>query len=135
MYKLTVSDNQLRVIGKALEWYFRTALGQFFDYADEVALNGFEYDKANPDNDRLFNEYIQRRNESHDLFEKAYDIAAPDRGKRTKTPDMRIAIDLWHVIRYQRYLERPEPKDHYTVDAYPPRPWTDEPLMKLEKEE
>lgn len=131
MYNLTVSKNQLRVIMIALESYFRTRMGQFFDFASDVARNGFEYTRDNPDNDRLFNEYISRRNDSQDLFEKAFDVAAPNRYERKKTPDMITAIDIWHVIRHQRYLEFPEPKDHYTVDAYPPHQCGEEPLPAI----
>ena len=134
MYNLNISKNQLRVIMIALESYFRTRMGQFFDFASDVAKNGFEYTKDNPDNDRLFDEYINRRNDSQDLFEKAFDVAAPNRYERKKTPDMITAIDIWHVIRHQMYQEYPEPKDHYTVDAYPPSPWGDEPLPKIEKD-
>ena len=132
-YKLAVTKNQLRVIMIALESYFRTRMGQFFDLATDVAKNGFVYTKDNPENDRLFNEYINRRNDSQDMFEKAFNVAAPDPYKRNKTPDMVTAIDIWHVIRYQMYLEFPEPKDHYTVDAYPPTPWGNEPLPKIIK--
>lgn len=131
-YNLTLSENQLRVTMKALEWYFRTSMNQWFDYCTEIALNGYEYDKGNPENDKLFDEYIRRRNDSQDMFEKAYNIAAPNLHERKKTPDMQTAIDIWHVIRHQRYLERPEPKDHWTVDAYPPHPTTNEPLPKVE---
>ena len=104
-------------------------------FASDVAKNGFEYTKDNPDNDRLFDEYINRRNDSQDLFEKAFDVAAPNMYERKKTPDMITALDIWHVIRHQMYLEYPEPKDHYTVDAYPPSPWGNEPLPKIIKEE
>lgn len=134
-YKLTVTENQLRVIMIALEDYFRTRMGQFFDFASDVAKNGFVYTKDNPENDRLFNEYINRRNDSQKLFDKAFDVAAPNRYERKKTPDMITAIDIWHVIRYRRYQELPEPKDHYTVDAYPPSPYGGEPLPIIEKEE
>jgi len=132
-YKLVVTRNQLRVIMIALESYFRTRMGQFFDFASDVAQNGFVYSKDNPENDRLFNEYINRRNDSQDLFNKAFDVAAPNLFERKKTTDMVTAIDIWHVIRYQRYLEIPEPKNHYMVDAYPPFQQSDEPLPKLEK--
>ena len=134
-YNITVSKEQLALIEKATEWYIRTSMGQFFDYCSEIALNGYEYDKSNPDNDRLFDEYIQRRNESQEMFDKAYNVAAPNLFERKKTQDVQNAIDIWHVIRYFRYLERPEPKDHHTVDAYPPYQNGSEPLPKVEKVE
>lgn len=132
-YNLKLTDNQARVIMVALEDYFRTRLNQWDDFTDEIALNGYKYDRSNPDNDRLFNEYINRRNDSREMFRKAYEIAAPNVYERGKTKDIRTAIDVWHVIRYQKYLERPEPKSHYTVDAYPPRPETIEPLPTIER--
>lgn len=132
-YKITLSRNQLRVIMVALEDYFRTRMGQFFDFSSDVARNGYEYCKDNPENDRLFDDYIRRRNESEEMFRRAYDVATPDIMKRGKTPDMETAIDIWHVIRHQRYLEVPEPKDHYTVDAYKPFPVTNEPLITIER--
>ena len=134
-YTITVTQKQLIVIMNALESYFRTRMNQWFDFATEVAHNGYEYDKENPENDRLFNEYINRRNDSQEAFEVAFNIAAPNLYNRKKTPDMQNAIDIWHVIRYVFYLERPEPKDHCTVDAYPPFQMGDEPLPTIERVE
>ena len=135
-YTLTVSEKQLALIGAALESYARLRMGQYHDYADEIAENGYVYDKSNPDNDRLFDAYIKRRNDAKELLEKAYNVAAPDVYKRTKSLNVQNAIDIWHVIRYQFYLNRkaePDFVEHYTVDSYPPSPFGDEQLPKLEK--
>ena len=42
------------------------------------------------------------------------------------------AEDIWSVIRHQQYLERPEPKDHWTTDASV-YIWGKEPSVKIEK--
>lgn len=132
-YKICVNENQLRLIMNALESYFRLRMGQFFDYCNDVAANGYVYDKTNPDNDKLFDAYIERRNNSKEMFEEAYRVAAPNLYERKKTPAMQNAIDIWHVIRHIFYLERPEPKDHYTTDAYPPHQTGEEPLPTVER--
>lgn len=131
-YKLSLTDNQLSVLLVALEDYFRTRMNQWFDFATEVAKNGYEYDKDNPDNDRLFDAYIDRRNRAEDMFRQAFSVAAPDPYARRSTPYMETAIDIWHVLRYLRWKERPEPKPQWTVDSYPPRPLTVEPLPTIE---
>lgn len=91
-YKVSLTENQLNVVNAALEDYVRTRMNQWLDFSTEVAQNGFVYDKDNPDNDKLFSEYIQRRNDSKELFEKAYAVAAPNPYKREKTPYMQTAV-------------------------------------------
>ena len=130
-YALTVTENQLRVLQIALESYFRTRMGQFWDFADEVAEYGYTYDKANPDNDRLFNDYIHRRDESLTLFEQAYRAACPS--PHSKTADMNVAIDLWSAIRYYRWNERPEPKPYDTVESRHPYQTSGEPMVQIKK--
>lgn len=135
-YTLTVSETQLALIGEALNSYTRLRLGQYSDYVNEIAENGYVYDKSNPNNARLFNEYIKRRNDAQELLEQAYNVAAPDVYKRKISQQMQNAIDIWHVIRYQFYLNRkaqPGFVEHYTVDSYPPSQFGDEPLPKLKK--
>lgn len=117
-YILTMSGKQLEVINKALEWFFRLQMGQFSDYATEVSRNGYEYDKNNPDNERLFSEYINRRNASQEMFERAFRVSHPKPSE--KTQDIEIAEDMWTAIRHFMWEERPEPKPHYTTDSFDP---------------
>ena len=128
-YKLTMTGEQLVVMSTALEWFFRLQMGQFFDYATEIAKDGYEYDKENPDNDRLFNEYIFRRDECQEHMEIAYRIAQPRVCNCTE--DMNIAIDMWQAIRYYRWKERPEPKPYDTVDSRPPLHRSSEPPIQI----
>ena len=131
-YKLTVTPEQLRLIWESLEEYERLRMGQFFDFVNDVALNGYKYDKSNPDNSKLFDAYIERRNDSEDLFNQAYRIAAP---KITpKTESMLIAEDMWTAIRHHLYMERPaEERRTYSTAAYPPLHYGSEPRIKIER--
>ena len=130
-YSLTLTEEQLTVLNTALEWFFRLQMGQFFDYATEIALDGYVYDKFNPENDKMFDEYIDRRNTSQVLFERAFRVAQPK--LCYKTTDMLIAEDIWAVIRHFRWQERPEPKSHDTTDSYPPLHISDQPPVKISK--
>ena len=117
-YQLTVTEKQLVVIQTALEWFFRLQMGKFFDYVTEIARNGFVYNKDNPNNTEEFDRYIRRRNDSQPIFETAFRVAHPK--PDNKTEDMMTAEDTWRAIRHYRWKQRPEPKDHWTVDADDP---------------
>ena len=130
-YSLTLTDNQLRVVQDALEWFFRIQMGQFFDYSTEVAKNGYEYDKNDPENDEKFYQYIRRRNDSKVMFDAAYRIACPNPGPITA--DMMTAEDMYAIIKHFRWEERPEPKSHDSVDSYKPIILTDETPIKVER--
>ena len=136
-YKISLSQNQARVMMIALESFFRTRLGQFFDLADDIAFNG--YDPNNRDKEGADNDFLHRinyRNDAEEMFNYAYEMAKPKYkcadDYYSKTPDMRNAIDMWHVIRHQFWEENPNRRND-TTDAYPPFPTCDEPLIEIER--
>ena len=129
-YKLELSEEQSEIIKIALEEYFRLRLNQWFDFATNIALCGYEYDKSDPDNDRKFDDYINRRNESQELFEKAFRTAQPN--YQMKTDEMMIAEDIWQVIRHKLYLDRGGDPNGWSVDARESIKLSDEPLPKIE---
>lgn len=130
-YTLELSEEQAEIIKIALEEYFRLRMNQWFDFATNIALCGYEYDKSDPDNDRKFDDYINRRNESQELFEKAFRIAQPN--YQLKTDEMMIAEDIWQVIRHKLYLDRGGDPNGWSVDAREPIKLSDETLPKMER--
>lgn len=128
MYKLTVSENQARIIMDALESYFRCRMGQFFDLADAIAFKGYDHDKDTDSSE--FYHRINYRNDAEDLFNQAYRLASSGDLFHYKTQDERNAIDIWHVIRHQFWKENPNSRDD-TTDSYPPFPTCDEELIKI----
>ena len=129
-YILELSEEQAEIIKIALEEYFRLRMNQFFDFATNISLCGYEYDKNDPGNDKKFNDYINRRNESQELFEKAFQIAQPN--YQLKTVEMMIAEVIWQVIRHRLWKDRHGDKDYWCVDAREPMCMTGEPLPKME---
>lgn len=132
-YTLELSEEQAEIIKIALEEYFRLRMNQFFDFATDISLCGYEYDKNDPGDDKKFNDYINRRNESQELFEKAFRIAQPN--YQMKTDEMMIAQDIWQVIRHRLWKDRHGDKDDWCVDAREPMSMTDELLPKMERVE
>ena len=128
-YTLELSEKQAEIIKIALEEYFRLRLNQWFDFATNIALCGYEYDKNDPENDKKFDDYINRRNESQELFEKAFRIAQPN--YQLKTVEMMIAEDIWQVIRRKLYIDRGGDPNGWCVDARKPLKMSDEPLPKM----
>lgn len=128
-YILEITEKQAEIIKIATEEYFRLRMNQWFDFAENIALS-YRYDKNDPDNARKFNAYINRRNKSQELFEKAFRVAQPD--YQRKTDEMAIAEDIWQVLRHRLYLDRGGDPNGWSVDARKPIKISDEPLPKIE---
>lgn len=128
-YILEITEKQAEIIKIATEEYFRLRLNQWFYFATNIALCGYEYDESDPDNDKKFDDYINRRNESQELFEKAFRTAQPN--YQMKTDEMMIAEDIWQVIRHKLYLDRGGDSNGWSVDAREPIKLSDETLPKI----
>jgi hypothetical protein len=130
IYQLTCTEGQLRLINDAIEGYFRLLLGQYFDYADEIAFAGFDYENHSEDD---FDERILRRNLAMELFDAIYQRLFP--AVRENTPTENALIDIWGTIRHQLWLDREEPKPHGTVDSSPPLLRSELPPVEVRKVE
>lgn len=128
-YELKLNERQLRLINHALEMYFRTQMGQFFDYADELAFTNFDW-KNHDDAD--FDIRCSKKWAGQKEFEKAYAFTSPNGYLMQKSPDVQLAIDIWQTIRYNLWREKPEPKSHDTVESDPPLNLSGEPLVQVE---
>lgn len=131
-YTLTVTPTQLAVIQTALEDYFRTRMGQYFDLSSDLA-GVFEHDIDDIDS----REKCARRDAAKSLMEGAYAICwPPERMRRmdymTKSPEMLIAEDIWGVIRHERWKDRPdEEKSGWTTDSDEPLHLGSEPPVRV----
>lgn len=133
MFSMKLNKRQLRAIMVALEEYFRIRMNQWNDVADYLAAMEVDFSPKNPKHEKIFDLYIQRRDDCRSLLETAGRIAMRDR-VCSKTEDMLIAEDIWGVIRHELWkMDR----SHllHTVDAYPPLISSDEPVVKIERED
>ena len=136
-YILEVSEKQAEIIKIALEEYFRLRINQWWDFANEAAATGFEYNKDDPENSKKFDAYIERRDKSEKLFQEAMKVAQSGdaRAYIPQTEEMMRAQDVWQVIRHRLYLDRGGSVNDMVVDARIPMSKTGEKLPVMKKAE
>lgn len=125
IYTLVLDDElifddiqDIRKILYVIEEFMRMRIGQFFDFTTDVAHNGWTYDNTNPDNSKKFDEYIERRNKSKEMFETAFKKAVPYMTQ--KSEKVLLTQDLYDVLKYQIYLDTPSLHNTWTVYSNPP---------------
>lgn len=105
-YRITLTEEQLRVVQKCTEQYFRLLLGQPMDFADEIAFGGEKANDGNPEWEKDFDRRIQRRDAVYEIMNAVFKIVygngwgAPNE----KTDDCMIAECIWDAIRTARGL-------------------------------
>ena len=136
--RLTLSENQLRVIQNALELDFRLHMGQeYCGLADDLAFQNIEIPpRGTSEHEKVFNECISRRDDGVDALRNFFDLTlGRDLSRHRKTPDVICGIDIWHVIRHFRWEQREDKDtwDYWTVDADTPFQIWEEPLPEIER--
>jgi len=104
MYQLTVTEKQLRMINTALEEYFRVGLNQWGNLADRIASIGVDFSRDNPKHDKIFDDYISKRDDVRVVLEAAGRILWPY-GLNKQADDNLVAQDIYQVIRHQLWLD------------------------------
>ena len=113
-YRIEVSEEQLRVIGLAVDEYMRLRMGQFDALAEELALDGVA-DRIEAYKDDYQRGILNERGYSIErMFEAAYKMAYPPsstssgwipRGKSENPPGRQIApssLSRWGMSRSRR---------------------------------
>lgn len=124
-YKLTLTENQLRVINAALEEYFRAALNQWDVLADRMAFRGFN---SKHHTGTEFDRRIVKRNAAKHALDAAGAILLSGSdcdGNRDldHTEDEKIASDMWRILRWELQPEsfkREIYRDTYHESNEPP---------------
>ena len=136
-YRIEVSEEQLRIIGLAVDEYMRVRMGQFDALAEDLTYDGVDRVKA------LMGEYVydtalkKRCSSIEKLFETAYKMAFPPHGYRERQHDSwGTCIDIVHAIEHQQWLDIPKDKREkpYTTNrSFEPVPLGHEPFPKIER--
>ncbi len=124
-YKLTLTENQLRVINAALEEYFRASLGQWSGLADRLAFRGYS---RKPDMGTEVDRRIVKRNAAMHTLTAAGEIllsGSDCTGNRDliRTEEEKIASDMWRILRFELQPEsfkREIYRDTYHESNEPP---------------
>ena len=119
-YKITLTENQLRIVQKALEEYFRLRLGQDQEFSEDMASLNTNLSSDHPNHERIFEKYIQRRDHLRELMHAYFRIAFEPCGYlEAKTDDMLIAEDIWDTIRCARGVSRWQGPLHVGAEPIP----------------
>lgn len=130
-YRLTLTENQLRVINAALEEYFRAPLNQWGDLANRMAFRG--YNRKSDDMCTEFERRIVKRSAATHTLEAAGAILlsgsdCTGNSNIIRTEDEEIASDMWRILRWELM---PEPfKREIYRDTYHE---SNEPPIKVEE--
>lgn len=137
-YRIEVSEEQLRVIGLAVDEYMRVRMGQFDALAEDLVYDDVDRAEVYKDS-RQCGILNERHRNLESMFETAYKLAYPPLGYRERQHDSwRTCIDLVHAIEHQQWLDAPEGKKEApgtTYRSHGPVPLGREPYPKIEKVE
>lgn len=106
MYKVALTEEQMRVVQIAVEEYFRLRMGQDMDFSDDMAGIETDFSADNPNHDRIFDRFINRRDALGQVMKAFYGIAFSRGYLEKKTDDMLIAECIWDAIRTARGANR-----------------------------
>jgi len=138
-YRIEISEEQLRVIGLAVDEYMRVRMGQFDALAEDLTYDGVPRVKTLTGKYTYDTELQKRCSNIKNLFETAYKMAFPPRGYRGRQHDSwGTCIDLVHAIEHQQWLDAPEGKKEApgaTYRSHGPVPLGREPYSKIERVE
>lgn len=135
-YTLTLNKKQLEAVKDALELRFRIDLRQEYELTDILARMTADFDPHSPNRERIFNEYLQRKDHIGIILKALFEIAKPSWMKESKRDeDALICEDVWQVIRYQLWTDRKKTtkNNYWTVDGNPPLPCSNQPLPEITK--
>ena len=131
---IMLTDEQLQLVMRACESFFRTRMGQFRDFADDVCAEGVDFSPENENHETLFNNYIVRRNTMKGTFEVIFHELAMSTCQ--KSQDCMDMIDIWETIRYWIWQQKPADKrEDWTVDSRPPMNEGQYPLPIIKRED
>lgn len=132
--KITIECNeeQADLMVAALEDYFRLRMGQADHMAQSLADDTFKWDESNPENKRLFDNYIVRRENLECVYQALINMAY---GNRFKSPDACLnACDIWRCLRHELYMSSDCKKNGWDVRGDKPRKLGTIDLPKIEVE-
>lgn len=99
-YRIELTEKQMRTLMKYVEITMRLFMGQSRYFCDEIATLNCDLSPENPNHERIFNNFIGRRDHLREIMYCVFRIAFEPNGYLEKKSDeMLIAEDIWEAIR------------------------------------
>lgn len=135
-YNLVLNKKQMEVVKDALELRFRIDLCQEYELADILAQMSADFTSDNPNRERIFNEYLQRKDHICIIIKALFEIARPKWQKEPKrNEDAMICEDIWQAIRYQLWKDKKvlskRDKTLFHADGRMPLPCSEQPFPEI----
>lgn len=137
-YTIEVNERQAQLLSWALDTFPRLIEGQSFAYQDlfESAWERRCKEATGNMMDDEFEDGWQKMREDAETFckeiKKRFWNLAPNADYGIHYDESAdILFDIYQVLRYELWKNRPEPKSHMTVDAFPATRFGSEPLAKV----
>ena len=136
-YKITLTENQLALVGTAVEIMLRTGMGQTYDLAEWLTLKGNDYPHGNG-----FDIYIAERNLIASVLEgimcnkAAHNFARINctvcgASAKEESDSVRELKTLYEAIRHQQWKDSRAPE--WDVRSHKPMMCGKEPVPKIER--
>ena len=125
----------MHIVKDALELRFRIDICQEDMLAEILAtMNQLDLSPDNPNHERIFDAYIDRREHLKAVLKCAFEIASPWSFQRKRDKDAIEAETIWGSLRYSLWEDNPN-KDSmgWVVDSNPPMQYGAEPVPKVER--
>lgn len=107
VYRMELTEEQMRVTQAALEEWFRLRMGQNYEFTSDIASMNEDLSPDRPDHERIFDRYLIKRNYLDELMRAFFRIAFGQYGvPDEKTGDMLIAECVWDAMRFARGQSR-----------------------------
>lgn len=121
-YRITLTENQLALVGTAVEIMLRSGMGQTYDLAEWLTLKGNDYPHGNG-----FDIYIAERNLIASVLEGI--MRTKTAHNKEESEPLRELKTLYEAIRHQRWKDSRAPE--WDVRSHKPMMCGKEPVPKI----
>ena len=124
-YRITLTENQLALVGTAVEIMLRTGMGQMHDLAEWLTLAGNDYPRGSD----LFCLYVTERNLIQSVLEGIMRNEAAHR--KEESDSLRELKTLYEAIGHRRWKDNG--MDEWDVRSHEPMKFGSEPVPRIER--
>ena len=124
-YRITLTENQLALVGTAVEIMLRTGMGQMHDLAEWLTLAGNDYPRGSD----LFCLYVTERNLIQSVLEGIMRNEAAH--KKEESDSLRELKTLYEAIGHRRWKDNG--MDEWDVRSHEPMKFGSEPVPRIER--
>ena len=125
-YRITLTENQLALVGDAVELMMRTGMGQTYNLAEWMILAGYDTPSGTE-----FDIYIAERNVIESVLEGIMRNITEFPHGQGKSNSLRELTTLYEAIGHQQWKDNGEPE--WDVRSHEPMMCGEDPVPEIER--